>query len=431
MTPKRGFFSKLGIFRKPPLSDREIAKGLSDDAIMVENAARRGEAVSVQVENSAYSYLLATNENYKLALAAAKAAEDPNRNPLLDIYENMLKDAHLASIIESRILPLKAARFRFVNESGDPDLEAPALLRRQWFEKYIEIFMWAKFMGVSVVELFEISEEMELTRATLISRKNTLAYKGLIVKREGDEKGWNYKEGALEPYYIQIGEDRDVGLLAEIAPITIFKKFAMGNWSEFIEKFGIPPRYVVTRSKDEKRLKQLSDMMKRMFRSGYVVLQKDLDEEIHLLSVPGVDAYKVFDQMIIRCNSEMSKRILGQDGTTDHGDAKGTYGSLKILMDVAQDRHISDRNSFEYHVNEVLIPKLVGISPFYKPLENLIFQWDDGADLEVRELLEAIKNLPYEVDTDYLSEKTGIVFTGNKISQGPAPTSGEGEEEKK
>jgi len=69
-----------------------------------------------------------------------------------------------------------------------------------------------------------------------------------------------------------------------------------------------------------------------------------------------------------RCDNQVSKRLLGQTGTTENGAWDGT---AKVHERVEKTRHESDKMLFMFYFNHVIIPKLVRISPVYRPLENL------------------------------------------------------------
>src|SRR5690606_21884992 len=145
--------------------------------------------------------------------------------------------------------------------------------KKKWFAQFLTHAMWSRFLGTGVVELWDLDELGELTYCGLIPRENTLTKKGLIVKEVGDEKGYPYKEGPLETYYIQVGEDDDLGILAKAAPDALTKKIAKAAWAEYVEKYGIPPRVVTTDSHNDKRIQELADMLQAMVSNHWVVLQ--------------------------------------------------------------------------------------------------------------------------------------------------------------
>ncbi len=356
-----------------------------------------------------------TIKTYKNALESATAVEDPNRLELLQVYNSILFDNHLASIVETRVLKVLRSKFKFVDANSKENPELLSLFEKPWFEDFLKHAMWSKFKGTSVIELWDLNLEMELDAVSLIPRENCNFIKGFFTKEVGDDKGVQYKEGAYKPYYIQVGHDRDLGLLKDVAPAAISKKFAIASWLELVEKFGIPPRYVTTDSYSTTRAQELANMMAQMVSSHYAVLQGN--EQLQVLNGINGDPHEVFDKLIIRLNSEKTKRVLGHDSAAGNTDAKGTYGSMKMLQEVAEDRHQSDKTFIKYLINKELLPRLLLISPVYSSLANYRFEWDDFKDLSTQDLIDAVQKLSvsgYITDPQHITEKTGIPIIGIK-----------------
>lgn len=356
-----------------------------------------------------------TIKKWKDALTLAQLAENANRKPLMDLYDSILLDSHLASVIESRTLKIKQSRFKLIDASGKTNPDINKLFELPWFNSFIFHAINAKFRGTTVVELWDLNPEtMGLDNVNAIEQENTLPLKGLIVKENGDETGYSYKEDPLKPYYIQIGKNKDLGILKDVAPDALTKKFAKASWAEFVEKYGIPPRWVTTDSYSESRENELADMMANMVSNHWAVLKGN--EKIEVMNSSGASSYEIFDKLIDRMNSEMTKRILGQDGTTD-ANAKGTYGSLKVMQDVSDDRHDSDKNDIKDLINAELLWRLQLISPVYGVLKNYTFDWDDSKEMTPAEIVEMVGKLStagFEVDTKFITDKTGIPIVGLK-----------------
>jgi hypothetical protein len=363
-----------------------------------------------------------TLKKWKDALTMAMLAENPNRAPLIALYESIRLDSHLSSLIESRVLKIMQSKFKIVDASGESNPELTKLFERPWFNSFIYHTIMAKFNGTTIVELWDVnSETMELAGVNLIPGENILPEKGLIVKENGDTTGYSYKEDPLKPYYIQIGKNKDLGLLKDVAPDVLSKKFALAAWNEFIEKYGIPPRWVTTDSYSETRENELADMMASMVSNHWAVLKGN--EKIEVMNAQGAASFEIFDKVIERRNSEMTKRIMGQDGTTD-ANAKGTYGSLKVMQGVSDDRHESDKTDARYVINEELIWRLQQISPIYSVLKDHRFEWDDSKEMTAEELVDMLVKLSqagFEVDIKFVSDKTGIPIVGLKATDAPEP----------
>ncbi|PWA10961.1 phage portal protein family protein [Flavobacterium laiguense] len=363
-----------------------------------------------------------TIKKWKDALTLAQLAENANRKPYIELCDSILLDSHLASVIESRVLKIKQSKFKLVDASGKSNPEINKLFEQPWFNSFIYHAIMAKFRGTTVVELWDLNPEtMELANVNFIEQENLIPDKGLIVKENGDEKGYSYKEDPLKPYYIQIGKNKDLGILKDVAPDALTKKFAKASWAEFVEKYGIPPRWVTTDSYSESRENELADMMANMVSNHWAVLKGN--EKIEVMNSSGASSYEIFDKLIDRMNSEMTKRILGQDGTTD-ANAKGTYGSLKVMQDVSDDRHAADKTDIKDVINSELLWRLQLISPTYSVLKNYTFDWDDSKEMTAAELVEMVGKLStagFEVDTKFISDKTGIPIVGLKQDNTQVP----------
>lgn len=380
------------------------------------DARKSGKAISKQLERQGFYHKNQDIKTWKAAVALARAAENPSRVSLVDVYDNILIDSHLQSLVDSRIEKILGSNFALYNANGEIDQEKSDLLQKPWFNDFLKTAMRSRFRGTQVFELAELQIDPLLSNVRAIPEKHILPLEGLIVERPGDTTGWAYREAPLNTYYIQMGGDDDLGILENVAPLAFAKKYAIGCWTDFIEKFGIPPRYVSTRpGTDDTRKGELLTMLQNMISSAVAVVEEG--EEITVEEFKGVDAHNTFNELIKRMNSEMSKRILGQDSTSTHEDAKGTYGSLQIQSAIAEDRHNADKAFLRDLINLELLPRLVLMG---WPLAGYAFDWDGLVDLPPMQLIDAIAKLDsagFEVDFEYVQQKTGIQILGRKAAQ--------------
>lgn len=361
--------------------------------------------------------------DWEVAYNMANNAERPDRTRLLDLYDSLLVDSHLASNMESRVLRVVRSKFRLVNAKGDAVPELLRLFEHQWFEDFLRYTAESKFRGHTLIELSELAGPGQLTDVNRIDPRNVLPWSGVVVKRRGEETGYKFREAPLKDYLIEVGRADDLGLLSQVAPVAVVKKYAIGSWSDYVEKFGIPARWVKSSSTDKMRVRQLEEVMQNMVSAAYAVIHGD--EEIQVMPTPGTDAHKVFDELISRMNSEISKRILGQDGTSDNKDASGTYGSLKVLQTVAEDRHQADKSAALYVINNELLPRLVLLG---YPLKGIRFEWDSMRDLSASEVVDAVAKLGmvYDIDPKYVEERTGMRILGARRMPGELGGDGTG-----
>jgi len=412
----KNFINKVydNVLKRIPLARIQVEAAVRSD--------KNKKTISSEIKRASTLFTAKTIKDWKSAIALATDPENPSFLFLAELYNNLMLDNHTVSVIESRIYRVLRSKFVFVNESGDEVPEVKELLERPWFEEFLKQVLLSKFTGVKLLEIFHVDDTLELYKTFAFPMEHVNPSKGIILKEPGDETGWDYRSGVLEPYYLQIGENTDLGMLADIAPLILAKKLAMGSWLDFIEKFGIPPRYVTTDNMTTDRQDELLEMMLEMINNHVAVIQGT--EKIEIGDVPRTDAHKVFDEMISRINSEISKRILGQDGTSDNKDASGTYGSLKILQGVANDRHESDKLFAQYIINKQLIPRLVSLSSYYAPLANLKFDWDESEEMEKGIMIDkavALTQAGFQLDYEVLATKSGLPIIGFKAADGTPP----------
>lgn len=392
-------------------------KYVPDNRIRVESVIRSDDRVSDKIVYQSRSLRVETLNTWKQALMLASDPVSPNRQPLAENYQSLMLDNHLSSCIETRVLRVQRSAFLLRSEAtNEVNDDLRPLFQRPWFEDFLELSCRQIFEGTKLLELTDLNEQLHLTRITEIPIINVNPQKGLILKNPGDTSGWMYKEGYLKDYYLQIGENNHLGMLADVGPVVIFKKTAFGAWLDYIEKYGIPPRWVTTESMDSKRIRQLEVMMQNMISGHWAVLQGN--EKIELADTPGTDANQVFDMLIERINSELSKKILGATGTTDE---KSFVGSAKVHQQIANDRHEADKTRIKYIINQELIPRLIKISPVYSPLAGHYFDWDDSYEIEPSQLIDKavmLSNAGFELDYEYIEKRTGVKIKGLKPSGG-------------
>lgn len=365
------------------------------------------ESVTMQAKNLA---------EWKLAIQLATDPENPDRSSLRTLYENLMLDNHLASVIDSRILFCQRSTFKIVNENGDENEELTKLLERTWFEELVRLVLMSRFQGTTLIELFDVDEVGELSNVDEIPLGYFNPKKGIITKAPGDDKGWPYKDGAMANYYMQVGKDRDLGMLAQVAPIVLAKKLGLGAWLDFVEKYGVPPLFITTDREDDNRLNQLFEAAQN-FKSNHFMVGRG-NEKFEVPSISSNNPSGAFDPLIERANSEISKRFLGGTGLTDE---KGFVGSVEIQFKLAKDRFESDKLMIKNVMNKRVFPRLVKLSPIYSGLSNHYFDWDNAeirTSIETAELVDVLGQ-QFEIDPEWVEQKTGVPILGQKKGNAP------------
>lgn len=381
--------------------------------------ATKDNAPSRSLERQAQTMQAQTLAQWKTAVQMATDPEEPDRSSLQTLYENLMLDNHLASVIDSRILFCQRSPFKIVNEKGEENLELSWLFERTWFEDFVRMTLLSRFHGNTLLELYDLDElTKELLNVNQIPMAHYNTKKGIILKTPGDQKGWPYKEGALMPYYVQVGKDDELGLLAQMAPIVLAKKLGLGSWLDYVEKYGVPSLFITTDREDDQRLNQLFEAASNFKSNGFMVGRGN--EKFEIGKDTGGGNADNFDKLIERANTEISKRVLGGSGVTDE---KSFVGSAEIQFRLTKDRFESDKLLVKNVINQQLFPRLLKISPVYSVLNGHYFDWDNSESYSAKEIAEIanILGTQFELDPEQISEKTGFKILGQKANGFSAP----------
>lgn len=383
---------------------------LADDVILIEAAKRTGNSLNTIVKPTSPSPGKVSLNEWKIADLAARNVEYPDLMPLYRVYDNIMIDLDLTSVIETRTLKVQQAKYNIFSKTGEQNDEAKKLLERKWFRDFIAIAMQWISEGFQLAETFNFNAQGELVECTAVNKYHVKPHKGIVTKYDYDQEGTSYLLPPYQQYYIPIGKPGDFGLLRKVAPIILAKKYAIGHWGEYNEKMGIPFRSVTSSSTDVTRQRQLGVIMEQMGSAGWAVLNEN--EKVELLSIAANDPTRCFETFINMLNAQIAMAFNGQSSTADSSNQKGTYGSLKILNEISEDRHEADLTEIKDLVNDVLIPRLVALSPFYALLKDCYLDWDYSEDLSVSEIVDVVTKLvntgKYTITGKDLSKKIGI-----------------------
>lgn len=388
--------------------------GASDAEILIEAARRRG------VDNSSYGSIVLQQKNlreqtlreWKNAVASATDPETPDRVQLAELYDNMMIDNHLASVVESRILFCQRSKFKLVDANGTESQELSKLFERPWFDELIYKVLFSKFQGTTLLELYETNDDNELEAVNEIPQPYFNPVKGIVMANPGDSTGDYYRDS---PYVVQVGRDFDLGMFEKLAPIVLAKKIGWGALLDYVDKYGVPPLIIKTDREDAARLNELYEAGLN-FKNNTVLVMRG-NETVDTPAVQG-QGTSPFGDLHTRADEQISKRVLGGSGLTDE---KSFVGSSEIQFRLAKDRFESDKLFFKYQFNAKIRPILINLSPVYAPLHNYRFEWDDSESMDMKEYVSSVVQLAnvFELDHAEVAKKTGLPIIG--LRQGGAP----------
>jgi phage gp29-like protein len=340
-------------------------------------------------------------ETYKLAVTRAESLTAPQRSELYKVYKNIELDAHLTAAVNQR-KNLTLSKDFDVKLNGEENEELEYIIKQKWFRDFIDYSLDAIYYGHSLIQ-FDSVIDNAFKSVELVPREYVKPEFHIVTNTYADLSGTDYLEAPYNNWCIGVGKPRDLGLYMKAAPLVIWKKNALGAWSEFVEIFGSPIRIGKTDVRDEETRANMESMLKNMGVASYGVF--DTGDLIELVESNRSDAFQVFDMMIQRCNSEISKLILGQTGTLDE---KAYVGSAEVQERVLKNVAYNDEFFIEGVLNYQLVPMMTRLGIFPEGVTISVKAEDDLTLIEQSKIdIELIKTGKFTFSPEYLEEKYG------------------------
>lgn len=341
---------------------------------------------------------------WRAAVLQAESLQYPNRVELYRLYKDVMNDAHLTGLINTRKYAILQSEYKVIDKADKEIEDKSELIHQKWFYDFIDHAMDSLFYGFSLVQFGALQNDVFST-VDLVPRQYVKQEFDIVVETPSAITGENFLDGKYKGWVIGVGNKRDLGLLAKAAPYVLWKKGAMQAWAEYTEIFGTPIRIGKTDVRDEVTRSNMEGFLKNMGVSAYGVF--DTNDIIELVESNRTDAFDVFDKMIERCNSELSKLILGQTGTTDE---KAYAGSANVHERVLKMYGEQDEMFIENVINLQLLPLLNYHGLGFEGLrieseEEDKFSYEEKAKID----LELLKY--YDIDPKYIESEYGTPVT--------------------
>ncbi len=322
------------------------------------------------------------------------------RYKLYDLYSDILIDTHLSSVIDKRITAVLSSPIEF-NRHGKVDEHIELQIKSPWFRNFIKDVMMAKFWGFS---LFQFKKNKDWIDYDLIPRKHVDPVRELILRRQTDINGSSWDEYADMLF---VGSPDEMGLLAKAAPWVIYKRNTTADWAQFSEVFGMPIREYTYETDDDEARQRAIDDAQNMGSLGVLIHSKDSDMKL-IESGNKTGSAELYERLVDRANSEISKLILGNTLTTEASDT-GTQALGTVHKKVEDKQTASDRNYvldiLNYDMTDILLS--MGIDT-----KGGEFFFTDPQDVDLKQKTEIVTTLAntfgLPVSHDYLYEQFGI-----------------------
>lgn len=338
--------------------------------------------------------------DFMTAIKTAENVDYTQRAKLYDLYNDILLDTHLSSVIDKRKAAILSSNIEF-RRNGKPDEEINEQLFSPWFYRCVADILDARFWGFSLLQFYKNDEWIDYD---LVPRKHVDPVRKIILTRQTDIQGTSWEE--FEDLLF-IGGSTDLGLLARAAPWIIYKRNTAADWAQFSEVFGMPiQEYTYETDDEEARARALQDANSIGSLATFI---HGKDTELQLREAGNkTGSAEVYDKFIERCNSEISKLILGNTLTTEASDT-GTQALGTVHKKVEEAVAKADRefvlNVLNYDMSEIfshLGINTTGGKFCFSEKKNT----DPDATMRILVQLHTTFGLP--IDDDYIYETFGI-----------------------
>jgi phage gp29-like protein len=288
--------------------------------------------------------------DYTTSIRSMENVDYSRRYKLYDLYSDILMDTHLASVIEKRILAITSSDIEF-RRNGKPDEAINEQIRSPWFRQSVRDILIAQFWGFSLLQFYRNGKWISYD---LIPRKHVDPIRRVILRHQTDITGTSWDEYAD---LLFVGNKEDFGLLAKAAPWVIYKRNTTADWAQFSEVFGMPVReYIYETDDDEARQRCIEDAQNT---GSLAVLIHSTESKVNLLeSGNKTGSADLYERLCERCNSEISKLILGNTLTTEASD-KGTQALGTVHKKVEDKVAQSDRrfvlDVLNYEITDIFL----------------------------------------------------------------------------
>lgn len=347
--------------------------------------------------------------SWRNALIAAENVDNPRRYALIQLYKEIILDAHLSGQIELRKRRVLSSKFSVYDANNNLHITLTWALKQPAIQQIMEYILDAIFWGHSLIQIDNVEPydngKGGITSVTLIPREHVVPEKGWLLPHYYDTTGISYRD-TFYPWIIETPDYYNLGLLSKTAPYVLYKRFALASWSEFAELFGSPIRIGKTNTRDSTMINRMYEMLKNMGSMAFGVFDKD--EEIEFIETARSNG-EIFKQLIETCNSEISKLING--AVIGENTAEGSRAKEQVGDQIHQIITNADKKYLENVMNTIVFPILI-LHGY--PLNGCTFAFEEEKDLNHLWNITYQALQYYDIDEEWIKETFGIQITGKK-----------------
>ncbi|MDR1336523.1 MAG: DUF935 domain-containing protein, partial [Tannerella sp.] len=348
---------------------------------------------------------------------AVNSAKSGNRSKLYDLYENLLADPFLSDAINKRTDAIVNAEIAFIKD-GQTVEEIDSLIDTVEFENLVREIVLSRAWGKSVIEIM-FSPEFHIfsyprrnIRITNLD-KPLAEHKKFLAAKDSDNTGYDY---VSDSRIIECGDDYDLGLIYRAAPYVIYKRGGFGDWSQFVEIFGMPLLIGKYSMYDERGREKLMEMLTSMGSNPRAAIPEGTDIEVKPNQSFG--SPQLYREFRAACNEEILVAVVGNTMTTVAGSSR-SQGEVHQNSEEKINR--ADRRFVQRTLNRYLLPLL--IERGYGAAAGGYFVFPDtGENMTAQERIDLALQIRREgipVSDDYIYDISGIPKPSGKQAKKP------------
>jgi hypothetical protein len=309
-------------------------------------AKEAGNGIIALIKEKQVSHAIKTIDSWKQAIKAFESKENPLRVKLHELYEDMLIDGQLEAVWGKRRDNILNRRLTFVRD-GVEDEQISTLLNSPDMRNMLEELHNTIGFGYTLIQFnnIEFDEEQEYYHIDfdLISRAHVHPEKGfeyISIDPNRTTPDFYYKKPPLSNYMIWAGKPKDKGLFLKVAPYIIYKRGAMGDWSQFSEMFGMPFREALYDAFDDDTRQKVEQMMNEWGPGMSFVHPKSVEVKLHDTG-GSTSSSDVYDRFIQVCDAAIAKTVVGNTLTTEQGES-GNRALGEVHQSEEDEKKLSD-----------------------------------------------------------------------------------------
>lgn len=326
--------------------------------------------------------------------AILREADDGDVTRQSELFAEMEeKDAHLASVLQTRRSAVVGLPRRVLPYSDDPrDQEAAALveevLERIDLDDVLQDLMDAVGKGFSVAEILWESGTRAVPRAIEWVDPRLFAWRGNELRLLTDHGGADGEVLGANKWLVHRHKARSgaasrAGMLRVCSWMFLFKNWGLKDWMGYIEVFGVPLRlgkYDPSASAQDKE--ELFRALVAIASDAAGMIPSNADIEFVEAGKASGASGDVFEKMAAFCERAMSKAVLGQTLTTDTTGGTGTYAAGEVHNEVRHDLRNSDAKALAKTLQRDLFRPIVGFNLGWDRTARLPYMEFDTAEPE-------------------------------------------------